>query len=108
LAPILLKNSIAAATFSVVEKVDPLERSQSDANEPGDGLKPPILLHENGETSFSTGLDSVVLWPLIAASLPAIEAAEIRLIAHRQSCGGAIVPTAQSYIRFRATPIVGP
>jgi hypothetical protein len=49
-----LKNSIAAATLSVVEKVDPLERSQSDANEAGDGLRPPKLLHEKGETSFST------------------------------------------------------
>jgi hypothetical protein len=40
--------------LSVVEKVDPLERSQSDANEAGDGLRPPKLLHEKGETSFST------------------------------------------------------
>src|SRR5258708_14774945 len=37
--PILLKNSFAAARLSVVEKVDPLRRSQSDANEPVDGLK---------------------------------------------------------------------
>ena len=50
---ILLKNSIAAATLSVVEKVDPLERSQSDANERGDCLRPQKLLHEKGETSFS-------------------------------------------------------
>ncbi len=52
--PILLKNSIAAATLSVVEKVDPLERSQSDANEAGDGLRPPKLPHEKRESSFST------------------------------------------------------
>jgi hypothetical protein len=52
--PILLKNSIAAAPLSVVEKVDPLERSQIDANERGDGLRPPKLTHEKGETSFST------------------------------------------------------
>jgi hypothetical protein len=52
--PILLKNSIRPATLSVVEKVDPLERSQIDANERGDGLRPPKLTHEKGKTSFST------------------------------------------------------
>jgi hypothetical protein len=51
---ILLKNSIAVARLSVVEKVDPLERSQIDANESGDGLRPPNSLHEKRETSFST------------------------------------------------------
>jgi hypothetical protein len=49
-----LKNSIAAAALSDVEKVDPLDRAQSDANESGDGLRPPKLLHEKRETSFST------------------------------------------------------
>jgi hypothetical protein len=52
--PTLLKNSIAAAALSDVEKVDPLDRAQSDANESGNGLRPPKLLHEKRETSFST------------------------------------------------------
>jgi hypothetical protein len=52
--PILLKNSIAVAALDVVRKVDPLERSQIDANKRGDGLRPPKLLHEKRETSFST------------------------------------------------------
>jgi hypothetical protein len=50
----LLKKSLAAAASSVVEKVDPLERAQSVANESGDGLRPPKLLHEKRESSFST------------------------------------------------------
>jgi hypothetical protein len=52
--PILLKNSFAVARLSVVEKVDPLERSQSDASDPVDGLRPPNLLVEKREASFST------------------------------------------------------
>jgi len=38
LRPILLKNSLAVATFGIVENVDPLERAQIDANRQGDGL----------------------------------------------------------------------
>jgi hypothetical protein len=52
--PAHLKNSLAAAASSVVAKVDPLEGAQSDANESGDGLRPPKLLHEKRESSFST------------------------------------------------------
>jgi hypothetical protein len=53
-SPLHLKNSIAAAALSDVEKVDPLDRAQSDANESGDGLRPPKLPHEKREASFST------------------------------------------------------
>jgi hypothetical protein len=44
----LLKNSIAVTRLSVAEKVDPLER------DPVDGLRPPKLLVEKREASFST------------------------------------------------------
>jgi hypothetical protein len=49
-----LKNSFAVAPVSVVEKVGLLERSQSDANDPVDGLRAPKLLVEKREASFST------------------------------------------------------
>jgi len=52
--PILLKNSLAVATFGIVENVDPLERAQIDANRQGDGLRPPKSLHKKREASFST------------------------------------------------------
>ena len=50
----LLKNSNAIARSSVVEKVDPLERAQSDAISEGDGLRPPKSMHEQRGASFST------------------------------------------------------
>jgi hypothetical protein len=47
-------------------------------------------------------------WALIAASLPGSTLLTFAFSVGRQLWGNATVITAQSYIRFRPTPIVGP
>jgi hypothetical protein len=52
-----LKNSFAVAEVSVVEKVDPPECSQSDANEPVDGLETPKITARKARNEFFNRID---------------------------------------------------